>query len=632
MCGIAGFFGGTPRAPGVAARVLDALRTRGPDARHARLWGAQFRPATGEVHHALLHARLSIIDPRPEADQPMANEAGDVWVCYNGEVYGWQDDARALEGRGVRFRTRSDTEFILRAYEAWGLDCLERLRGMFALAILDLRRQTLYVIRDRLGLKPLVYYHGAGGFAFASTVRALLPCLPAGERGLSPEALDAYLAHRYVPAPRTVLAAARRLENGHYLRVDLQGGGLTKIRYWHPEPLTGDWRAELDRAIELRTVADRPVGIFLSGGVDSSVLAARLAAGGHSRLHAFTAAFPGSPRDESGPARQLAERLGLPHETVPIPARIGTDFDAIVASLDEPFADPSSFPTWYLARAASREVKVVLAGDGGDELLAGYKRYAKHLRTAWRRHLRVPGLRPPASADSRGAAKLLAEAGMEWLDAYSLRFSGFTPGQRRWLQPDAVSLPPTRWRPAAADGGALDALLAVDMDNYLPEYILRKSDLCTMAHGLELRAPFLDHRWYQVLLGLGAGRRFTREPKALLREVCPVCDELAVFERKKSGFSPHVAPWLDDDLAERLPGLGSRLDALSDGQLAARPVDAVVALYRRRAPYLAEQVLQLLILDESLRQLATLAGVGEQSKTLPDALDPVPAGRLPNPA
>ena len=236
MCGIAGFFGGRIVDPAVPARMLDEIRRRGPDAQHSLLWDARFRPTGSEVANALLHARLSIIDPRPEADQPMSNDAGDIWISYNGEVFDWQADADALRREGVVFRTRSDTEYILRAYEARGMDFLPRLRGMFAFAIVDLRRNRVLLVRDRMGVKPLVYAHHDGELAFGSTVRAVLPYLPAARRGFSADAIDAYLAHRYVPAPRTIFGAVSRLENGHYLEFDLATRRLAKHRYWHPQP------------------------------------------------------------------------------------------------------------------------------------------------------------------------------------------------------------------------------------------------------------------------------------------------------------------------------------------------------------------------------------------------------------
>ena len=609
MCGIAGFFGTRTLSPAVVERMLAALRQRGPDAEHVLAWTAGLAPTTGAAPNALLHTRLSIIDPRPEADQPMANDRGDVFIAYNGEVYDWAADADLLKAAGYRFRTRSDTEFILHAYEHWGVDFVHRLRGMFAIAIVDLARREVYLFRDRLGLKPVVYAHRADGFAFASTVRAVLPWLPRDARAFSAEGIDAYLAHRTIPAPRTVLAGVSRLPPAHYLHYDLASGRLATREYWRPEPSPEPWLPTFDAAIRMRTVADRPLGLFLSSGVDSSALACRLAAMGFNRLRSFTAAFPGTSFDESDEARLTAARLGFPNLAVDIPAAVADDFPRIVADLDEPFADPSSVPTWYLARETTRHVKVVLGGDGGDELFGGYKRYAKHLRTRWRRGLVLRALAAPAAIGGRGWQRLAEELRLDWRAAYALRFSGLTPGERAFLAPEHAPRA-HYWRMPADDGRAdLAALLEIDRLNYLPDYILRKADLCTMAHGLEMRAPFLDHRFVASVLALPESERYTNPAKKLLAPALAPLADRAPLTRKKRGFNPPVAGWLEGDLAPRLAGLGARLAALTSGQLAAARVDAYVAAWRGGGARLGEQVLQLVLLDESLAQLAALAAV-----------------------
>jgi asparagine synthase (glutamine-hydrolysing) len=607
MCGIAGFFSHEPVAPRTPERMLDVLRRRGPDAQHSVLWDSRFERAQGAACNALLHARLSIIDPRPEADQPMANEAGDIWICYNGEVYDWAESAAELKSLGYAFRNRSDTEFILHAYEAWGIDCLSRLRGMFAFAIVDLRKQTVWLVRDRMGLKPLVYTMLDGQLAFGSTVRSVLPFLPKSKQEFSAESIDAYLAHRYIPAPRTIFSSISRLENGHYLRFDLASRRLDKVRYWHPVPRSGDWLETLDQAVEMRTVADRPLGVFLSGGVDSCVIASRLAKLGHRDLHTFTAAFPGSTLDESAQARETAVRLSLRNLPIPISQNLAEDFGRIVADLDEPFADPSSVPTWYLSRETTKHVKVVLGGEGGDELLAGYKRIRQHLRSRWRRGLRLPGLPLAGSASRGGLAKLAAEMSVSWEDAYSLRFSGFGPQQRRYLRGGKALDHIHYWRkPDTDDGSPLMELLQIDWANYLPEYILRKADLCTMAHGLELRAPLLDHVFFETLLGMPEDRRFTQPPKSLLKPALAAVANLDVFSRKKRGFNPPLHPWLHGALSSRFEGLGERLAVLSGHLLSATSIAGMVGRYRSGDESLAEGILQLLILDESLMQLEAL--------------------------
>jgi asparagine synthase (glutamine-hydrolysing) len=604
MCGIAGFFSPQQVAPHVPGRMLDVLRRRGPDAQHSVLWNERFERTQGAACNALLHARLSIIDPRPEADQPMSNESGDVWICYNGEVYDWAGPAAELKALGYTFRNRSDTEFILHAYEAWGIDCIARLRGMFAFTILDLKRRTAWLVRDRMGLKPLVYASFEGRLAFGSTVRSVLPFLPGTKREFSAEGIDAYLAHRYIPAPRTVFSSIDRLENGHYLRFDLDTRALEKVRYWNPQPVAGNWLETLDQAVEMRTVADRPLGVFLSGGIDSSVIASRLARLGHRELHSFTAAFPGSAMDESAQAREVADRLHLQNLAIPISEDIARDFARIVADLDEPFADPSSVPSWYLSRETTNHVKVVLGGEGGDELLAGYKRMRQHLRSRWRRGLALPGLPMPSSMARGGSAKWVAEMHMPWKEAYSLRFSGFGPQQRRFLTGGKPLRRILYWRAAdTASEGALDEMLRIDWANYLPEYILRKGDLCTMAHGLELRAPLLDHVFFQVLLGLPEEQRFTNPSKLMLAPALDTIGDLDLFARKKRGFNPPLRPWLRGALSSRFDGLGERLESATQGGLLGAAIAEMVSTYQSGDETLAEGMLQLLILDESLAQL-----------------------------
>ncbi|MBI3716492.1 MAG: asparagine synthase (glutamine-hydrolyzing) [Betaproteobacteria bacterium] len=615
MCGIAGFFARQALPPAAATRMLDALRQRGPDAQHITGWNANFAlNATEDTphHNAMLHARLSIIDPRPISDQPMANDDGSIWICYNGEVYDWAGHAEELRAKGVEFRTRSDTEFVLRAYETWGMDMLPRLRGMFAIVILDLRANKVVLVRDRMGLKPLLYSQIGDDFAYGSTVRSILPWLPAGQRQFDGDAIDAYLAHRYIPAPMTVMKSIRRLENAHYLTFDLAIRKLAKTCYWQPQASTDDWRTTLDAAVSMRTVADRPLGLFLSSGIDSSLVASRLAATGHSGLQTFTAGFAGSNMDESPLAAEIARTLHFPNQVVPIGSRIADDIDRIVADLDEPFADPSCVPTWYLARETTKHVKVVLGGDGGDELFAGYKRIGKHLGKAWRRGLSVGNklaANPAQSAlTGRGFRKWMDEFNLEWSAAYSLRFSGMTPSQRVLLQPDRRPQRGIYWRmPPVGVKSPMQQLLEIDRLNYLPEYILRKGDLSTMAHGLELRAPLLDHHWVNAVTALPDARRFTQPAKLLFDEAMPELRGLKLFERKKKGFNPPLTDWLQDDLRERIDGLGGRLAGVTQGQIEAATTHRLVRLYRDGQPHLAEQVLQLLLLEMSLNQLASIA-------------------------
>jgi asparagine synthase (glutamine-hydrolysing) len=549
--------------------MLAALRRRGPDAQHVRRFAKDFAHLDGEspAPNALIHARLSIIDPRPEADQPMVSDDGQVWLCYNGEVYDWQKHIEKLKVLGARFRTRSDTEFILHGYQYFGIEVLlQRLRGMFAFTILDLRTRRVHCVRDRMGLKPLVYSRGGHGFGFASTVRALLPWIPKDQRAFDPIALDAFLAHRYVPAPATIIRGIRRLEPGHRLEYCLETGQLSHEQWWKiPEDRPSsesDCLRVLDKAIEIRTVADRPVGVFLSGGIDSSTIAARLALLGHRNLATFTAGFRDPGFDESATAARIAQTLGIPNHRVSIPASIANDFDSIIEDLDEPFADPSAFPMWYLSRETTKHVKVVLGGDGGDELFGGYKRIARHLRSYRPNQFKLP-LPIFPDATGRGWRKWCDRMRMGWLDSYAIAFSGMTPGQRLFLQPDGLRVKQHAFRMLdLEDLNPLSQLLQIDFLNYLPEYILRKGDLCTMAHGLELRLPLLDHVWVTCARGGRDFQNVTSPPKRMLTSAATGLESLDLLHAwtsrssRSSCLPPRCISWQVCARSHRAPRSG----------------------------------------------------------------------------
>jgi asparagine synthase (glutamine-hydrolysing) len=632
MCGIAGFFARENVPPVTVEAMMAALKNRGPDAQHSVRWNADWSRAGGSngVPSALIHARLSIIDPRPISDQPMQNDDGSVWICYNGEVYDWTEHAETLKAAGAQFKTRSDTEFILHAYQHWGIDMISRLRGMFAIAILDLRIQKLWLIRDRMGLKPMVYSYIDGNLAFGSTVRSVLPFVPANVRQWDRYAIDAYLAHRYVPAPRTIFKNIQRLPNAHWLSLELATRRIETKCYWTPpdalaeQPIPDEqWLATLDAAVSMRTVADRPLGVFLSSGIDSSTVASRLALTGHSALQTFTAGFDKPQMDESAKAAKIAAVLGFPNRVIAVPASVRDDIDQIIEDLDEPFADPSAIPSWYLARETTKHVKVVLGGDGGDELFAGYKRLDKHLKTSWRRSIFGGDNSVPRDRDitGGGVSKFFDEVRLDWWRAYSLRFSGFTPAQRAALQPTLEGKGPVYWRGMeqcteqkwlglANPRGPIGELLEIDRLNYLPEYILRKGDLCTMAHGLELRAPLLDHVWVSLVHSMPASQRFTRPAKQLLRVAVPqlATSDIDLFNAKKKGFNPPLDTWLKNDLADRLDDMPANLERLTGGQCLGNAAKQLLIYYRRGNSRCAEQIFQLLVLEMALTQLDRLRG------------------------
>ena len=587
MCGIAGYFGRRVSSPASVERMMAALRQRGPDAEHMRFWDAALRRRRPRAERAPAHAA---VDHRPAAGGRPAD----------GQRRGRRLDR--LQRRGLRlgrgrarrcrrpatcFRTRSDTEFILHAYEHWGIDCVARLRGMFAFAILDLRRRALYVVRDRLGLKPVVYAHRDDGFAFASTTRALLPWLPREARGFSAEGIDAYLAHRTIPAPRTIFRRSRGCPRA-LAALRPRDRSVETREYWRPEPSAEPWLATLRRgnpdahgrrpaARALPLVGRRLARDRLPARGDGLQLGCR-ASPRRSRARRSTS------RDSRAPRRT---GWAFPNLAVTIPTGIAADFERLVADLDEPFADPSCVPTWYLARETTRHVKVVLGGDGGDELFGGYKRYAKHLRTRWRRGLVRAAVcaRPPAIGGS-GWQRAIEELRLDWRAAYALRFSGFTPGERAFLAPEAA--PPAHyWRMPAADGADLPALLEIDRLNYLPDYILRKADLCTMAHGLEMRAPFLDHRFVGAVMALPHADALHDASAPAARAGDGARSAISIPSRARSAGSIRRSPDGSRAISRRgCPGIGARLGALSHGMLSAsrdRRVRRRVARRRRSA-------------------------------------------------
>ena len=622
MCGIGAFF--QPASVAARARVtrtqlqraMTELTRRGPDARAVQGWDAHGIATSNETQpqHALLHTRLAIIDPRPEADQPFAAADGKVWIAYNGEMYSWQDDAASLARQGHVFRTRSDTEYLLNAYLAYGEACLAPLSGMFSFVIVDWRSRTVFAARDRMGEKPLVYAHGADGtLRLGSTVRTVAHMLPAHKRVIDATSIDAYLAHRTVPAPRTIFRGISRLPAAHCLRYSLDTGALEVRRYWQPSiPAQADASPErfahtLQTAVQGRMVADRPLALFLSGGIDSTVIAELATRNGQS-LTACTAAFAGSPFDESDTAAKIAAHLGLTHQVVPIAFNLTADFSRIVADLDDPFADPGALPLWYLARSTTNSAKVVLTGDGGDELFGGYKRYRAHLRTAWRAPFVASWLPAPPGFVESAWARLAEEFRLPWSDAYALRFSGFVPRERRALATHPEQVAPHYW--AAPDlalpAPSLGSLLARDRSNYLPEYALRKGDLATMAHGLEARAPLLDHHVVEAALALP---RDAQKPKHHLAALSRTVAQLNLESLPKRGFNPPLVDWLTRDLAAHTRALADTLPQLGTGSIRRAGVEQFAAMFVTNPARHAEKMLQLLMLDESLRQLADLDSV-----------------------
>ena len=383
MCGIAGVAWTSDAAPfdqSVLVRMIDAIAHRGPD--DAGTYASPAGPGPGA---RLGHRRLSIID-LGGGHQPLSNEDGSIWIAFNGEIYNYKELQASLIKQGHTFRTSSDTETIVHLYEQYGPACVTQLRGMFAFAIWDQNQRTLFLARDRLGKKPLIYRHESQRLMFASELKALRASDPDWQPQISPIALDQYLAFGYVPAPLTIYQDVYKLPPGHYATYE---NNCMKVEpYWAMNwsetedsaqiPLTkavDQFRGILNEAVTEQNVADVPVGVFLSGGIDSSIIAGLSARVSKEPLRSFSVAFDDTRFDESPQAEAFAQSLGANHTTIRVDFNAWETLQQLSSAYDEPLADNSALPTWLLARETSRHVKVVLSGDGGDELALGYDRY-----------------------------------------------------------------------------------------------------------------------------------------------------------------------------------------------------------------------------------------------------------------
>ena len=556
MCGIAGAVGHLPDRLNQVRSVARSLVHRGPD-------------EAGEYDDAdcsLAVRRLSIIDVAG-GHQPIHSESGDVVVACNGELYNFQTLRRRLEPLGHAFATRCDVEVAVHGYEAWGDDFLADVNGMFALAVWDRRRRRLLLARDRLGKKPLYYTLDAGGVWFASELRSLLGL--AGRRWtVDREACRAFCMLGHMPGDRTPVAEIRRLPPGH-LGV-WEGGEFTLRRYWSPEavPVPQGRRAAeavlrdlLCESVGLRLISDVPVGVFLSGGLDSSTIVAVAAGEMGARIPTFTIGFPGySDFDEAAHARRVARYFGCEHHEIPITAAEFQGVEELVWLLDEPLADPAALPTLALSRRARQLATVVLTGEGGDEVFGGYERYWLALRGS-AIAARVPGFRSAArlglalrggrATDDSRASRMLRSAHsgdgdpLAW--SRSLQHAPALAAAAGWSPADCALVPPLAARQDVdrVPQRRLAEVQSDDVTELLANALLTKVDRMTMAASVEARCPYLDHRVVAFGLGLpdrwkAGGLRSKPLLRALARELLPA----DIYSRRKHTFRVPVAEWL----------------------------------------------------------------------------------------
>jgi asparagine synthase (glutamine-hydrolysing) len=561
MCGICGLYSPSGSPP---SDVVDAMRARirhrGPDQGSTDALGAC----------VLGHQRLRVLDPEL-GYQPVANERGDVVAVFNGELYNFPELRAELAARGHDVRGRGDTPVIPHLYEEFGLGFVERLEGMFAVALWDAKEQRLVLVRDRLGKKPLVWTRlDDGTLAFASEVKSLLT-LPSLRREPDLAALDAYLALQYVPGERTGLRRIERLPPASLLVADASGEHVE--RYWRPsvhdERLTDEsWvdrvREEVAAAVHKRLAADVPLGALLSGGIDSAVVVALMASASAQPVRTFTVGFPDERYDERAYARAVAERYGTHHVEIVLEPDGAETLPRLAEAFDEPLGDEAALPLFLICEAARREVTVGLVGDGGDESFAGYERYvaaalAEHvpqpIAAAGAGMLRrLPAGRRERRSPMFRAARFLEAAAVPRAERYGRLMQVFTLAERAELWSDeakaeigALASAGFLLGPPPADGTT--GLQLLDMATYLPGDLLPKSDIASMAHSLELRSPLLDHRVVELGLSLPDSLKHEgRRGKAALRRA--FADELPpdVLARGKTGFGVPLAGWFRGEL------------------------------------------------------------------------------------
>ena len=632
MCGIAGLFQYAEQTSvrrETVARMVAPLRHRGPDDQGVHLAGP----------FALGHARLSIID-LAGGRQPIFNEDRSVAVVCNGEIYNHRELRRGLEERGHRFATRSDSEVIVHLWEELGPGCVEKLAGMFALAVADFRRRRLLLARDRIGKKPLFLADDGRRLGFASELKSLLAAgLVAPE--VDPEALDLYLAYGYVPAPWTIFRGAAKLPAGHLALADERGVRIE--RYWDvpadvtpdlgpaaDERLTDELERLLAAAVGDRLESDVPLGAFLSGGLDSGTIVSLMGEALSGPVRTHTVGFADRATDEREDAAAVARALGTDHVATEVRPDLAGVLPRIAWHLDEPFADPSAVPTWYVSRETRQRVTVALSGDGGDELFAGYgEKYRMHLAEERLRRCLPGGLRSrlfaglgrhwpcsprlPRALRLGGLFRNLAVAAPRSYD-FDRRlipphleerlFGRSLAARRRGFDPFAAIEPHL----ARAPQEPLARALYLDLKTWLADDGLVKVDRMSMAHGLEVRCPLLDHRIVELAARLPARLKLAGgTTKVLLRRVAARRLPAEILQRPKRGFAPPVSRWLREDLRDLSRDLLLGSDAFGRGLFERREVERLLDDHAARRLEAGWALWTLLMLEVWGREVARRA-------------------------
>lgn len=579
MCGITGAVWRENRhaiSPALLGQMTDAIAHRGPD--DSQKWiGVDHRDAYGHpISVGLGFRRLSIIDV-DGARQPMANEDNTIRMVFNGEIYNYQTLRHRLEGRGHQFASHGDGETILHLYEDLSTDCFKQLNGMFAVAIWDAGRNRLVLARDRIGQKPLYYATQDNRLVFGSELKCLAEVEGVCDE-IDPGAIDEFLMYGYIPHPGSIWKGVRKLAPGHF--AVFENGQVSVSRYWDFDPTVErpisqadaceNFRELLTDSVKLRMQSDVPLGAFLSGGVDSSLITAIAQSQSSDPVRTFSIGFPVADFDETAYAAQVAEHLGTKHQRFEVTPSGIDIIESLVWHYDEPFADSSAVPTWYLSELTRKEVTVALSGDGGDELFAGYERYyALWLSRVIRQYFpihRFPGRglvqRLPDSNRRRSIirrGKRFLEAidqpdarrYLNWLqifpesmraDAYTDDFLAQLPGDDPFEFLDSI------W--ARSEGRDVVSRASIsDILSYLPCDLCTKVDVASMAHGLEVRQPMLDHRLVEFAASLPVQLKFRgRRGKLLMQDTFGSMIPKSIFTRKKMGFGIPIGGWFRNEL------------------------------------------------------------------------------------
>jgi asparagine synthase (glutamine-hydrolysing) len=569
MCGIAGFADASPfthHRPeadfALAHRMCDVIRHRGPDDE-----GLHVEPGVG-----LGMRRLSIID-LSTGHQPIHNENESVWVVFNGEIYNYRELRVELEREGHRFYTSSDTETIVHAYEQWGEDCFSRLRGMFGIALWDRPRRTLLLARDRSGIKPLHYVQHGDRLYFGSELKSLIAA-GAVDTTLDVEAVDHYLSFLYTPRDRSIFRDVRKLPPGHTLR--FRDGTADVHAYWQigdqetftgtPQEAAEQLRAVLSDAVRSHMISDVPLGAFLSGGVDSSTVVGLMAEISDRPVKTFSIGFDEPQFDELEHARTIAAHFGTDHHEFVVRPDGLSILEDMIEHFDEPFADSSAIPTWYVSEIARKHVTVVLSGDGGDELFGGYDRYLPHPRVAQFDRIPLPGRRAVANAvwplipHGVPGKNFLRHVGKDengrYLDSISLfhddeKEALYSAEMRAALGGATAQSALAQHFDRFAHLPAHSRMMRFDFETYLPEDVLTKVDRMSMAHSIESRVPLLDNDVIDFAASIPASMKIREgRRKHILKEAVKGLIPDHILNRKKQGFGVPLGVWFRGGLTD----------------------------------------------------------------------------------